>query len=267
MVIYGNELGKKFNLDAVSLVVGRSSKSDIQIDQESVSRNHSRVSKSGAAFVVEDLNSTNGTYVNDEAVSGARELRDGDFLKIGRTIFKFLSGGNIERAYHEEIYTLTTMDGLTQVYNKRYFVESLDRELARAQRYRRDLSLVMLDVDHFKKINDTFGHLAGDMVLKDLAATIAGRIRREDVLARYGGEEFSIILPEIDGYNAHQFAEKIRAIVEQSHFMFESTVIPVTISMGVSTSGEDTPDAMGLVRAADEKLYEAKRTGRNRVVS
>src|SRR5690606_27641477 len=132
-------------------------------------------------------------------------------------------------------YRLTTIDGLTQVFNKRYFVETLEREIGRAQRYRRDLSLMMFDIDHFKNINDTYGHLAGDNILKQLAAIIKARIRREDILSRYGGEEFAIILPEIDSHNSLQFAEKIRRLVEDAAFKFETTEIPITISIGVAS--------------------------------
>jgi two-component system, cell cycle response regulator len=262
VVIYGSDLGRKFNLDAATLVLGRSSKSDIQIDQESVSRAHSKIVNTGKSIRVRDLGSTNGTLVNDEVIE-EHVLADGDLIKIGRTIFKFLSGGNIERAYHEEIYRLTTIDGLTQIFNKRYFLEYLEREIARANRYRRDMSLVMFDLDHFKKINDTFGHLAGDQVLKTVASTIKSRIRREDAFARYGGEEFAIVLPEIDGYNAHQFAEKVRRIVETTDFHFETTRMEVTISMGVATFDADTADAAALIKRADDRLYEAKKAGRN----
>jgi diguanylate cyclase (GGDEF)-like protein len=262
VVIYGQDLGRKFNLDAPTLVLGRSSKCDIQIDQESVSRAHSKIVNGGKNIRIRDLGSTNGTYVNDEPIE-ERNLNDGDLIKIGRTIFKFLSGSNIERAYHEEIYRLTTVDGLTQVFNKRYFLESLEREVARSNRYRREMSLVMFDIDHFKKINDTYGHLAGDQVLKVMASTIKSKIRREDLFARYGGEEFSIVLPEIDGYNAQQFAEKIRRIVEQTEFTFEGTRMEVTISMGVATLDAETSDAASLIKKADERLYEAKKAGRN----
>ena len=190
-------------------------------------------------------------------------LGDGDLIKIGRTIFKFLSGGNIERAYHEEIYRLTTIDGLTQIYNKRYFLETLEREIARSSRYRRDMSLVLFDIDHFKRINDTFGHLAGDQVLKTLASTVKTKIRREDLFARYGGEEFAIVLPEIDGYNAHQFAEKVRRIVEAHGVRLRGHPIPVTISMGVATLDAETADSAALIKRADDRLYEAKKAGRN----
>jgi two-component system cell cycle response regulator len=262
VVIYGSDLGRKYNLEAPTLVVGRSSKSDIQIDQESVSRAHSKIVNSGRAIRIRDLGSTNGTYVNDELID-ERTLADGDFIKIGRTIFKFLSGGNIERAYHEEIYRLTTVDGLTQIFNKRYFQESIEREIARALRYRRELSLVMFDIDHFKAINDTHGHLAGDSVLKMLALTVKNKIRREDLFARYGGEEFAIVLPEIDGHNAHQFSEKIRRIVETTDFRFEGVKMEVTISLGVAALDQETTDSAGLIKRADERLYEAKNAGRN----
>lgn len=266
VVIYGLDLGKKYNLDKPSLIIGRSSKADIQIDQESVSRNHCKIINTGKTIMMRDLGSTNGTYINDELID-EYVLRDGDFIKIGRSIFKFLSGNNIENAYHEEIYRLTTVDGLTQIYNKRYFLETLEREIGRAQRYRRELSLIIFDIDHFKKINDTYGHLAGDHVLKHLALVIKSRIRREDILARYGGEEFAIILPEIDHENAAQFAEKIRRLIEKAVFKFEETEIPVTISIGVAEYGTAQGTVSDFIKMSDDKLYEAKMQGRNRVVS
>ncbi|MBW2734555.1 MAG: diguanylate cyclase [Deltaproteobacteria bacterium] len=266
VVIYGQDLGKKYNLEAASVIIGRSSKSDIQIDQESVSRNHCKLINTGKSIILRDLGSTNGTYVNDEPID-EYVARDGDLIKIGRTIFKFLTGGNIEHAYHEEIYRLTTIDGLTQVYNKRYFLEVLEREISRGYRYGRDLSLIMFDIDHFKQVNDSFGHLAGDHVLKHLASVIKERIRREDIMARYGGEEFAIILPEIDAYNARQFAEKIRRMVERTSFKFEDTAIPITISIGVVSAGAETTGPTEFIKLADEHLYAAKRGGRNCVVS
>jgi len=264
VVIYGDELGKKYNLNTPSVVVGRSSKCDIQIDQESISRNHSKIVNTGKSILVRDLGSTNGTYVNDEPVE-EYVLRDGDLIKIGRTIFKFLTGGNIENAYHEEIYRLTTVDGLTQISNKRFFMESLEREIARAHRYQRAMSLVMFDIDHFKRINDTYGHLAGDYVLKQLASAVKQKIRREDLFARYGGEEFAIILPEIPLAPSLTFAEKVRQVVEEHEFRFENTSIDVTISMGVAGADEDVRDVDELIKRADERLYAAKAAGRNRV--
>jgi diguanylate cyclase (GGDEF)-like protein len=265
VVIYGLDLGRKYDLDKEEIIIGRAAKADICVDQESVSRNHACLANTKKGVRIRDLGSTNGTFINDELVEGERELRNGDLVKIGRTIFKFIAGGNIESAYHDEIYRLTTMDGLTQVHNRRYFDEQLEREISRSRRYERGLSLVMLDIDHFKRINDVHGHLAGDYVLRQLASTVRVRIRREDVFARYGGEEFGIILPEIDLKGARQFAEKVRQMVEQQQFNFDKHAIPVTVSLGVSMLGVEHRDAAELVCAADENLYEAKSSGRNRV--
>ncbi len=198
VVIHGDGLGKKYDLAQPEVTIGRSSKSDIQVDQESVSRLHARVVSDGGKVTIEDGGSTNGTFVNDEQADGAFRLRNGDLIKIGRTIFKFIASNNIEAAYHDEVYRLTTVDELTQVFNRRYFEDTLDREVARCQRHHRSLSLVMLDIDSFKRINDTHGHLAGDMVLKNVATLIKGRVRREDVVARFGGEEFALLLPEVN---------------------------------------------------------------------
>jgi len=265
VVIYGLDMGKKYNIEKPTIIIGRSSKSDIQVDQESISRSHAKLVNSGETVVIRDLGSTNGTYVNDELVEECT-LRDADLVKIGRTIFKFLTGGNIENAYHEEIYRLTTVDGLTQIFNKRYFMENIERELSRSQRYGRSLSLIIFDIDHFKNINDTYGHLAGDHVLKRLAAAVQENIRREDFLARYGGEEFAIILPEIDHANALVMAEKVRGLIEAQKFVFENTPIPTTISLGVASTGDEAIDSMELIREADQCLYRAKKAGRNKVV-
>jgi two-component system, cell cycle response regulator len=267
VVIHGLDLGRKYDLMRETTVVGRSSKADIHIDQDAISRNHAKVTASGGRVTIKDLGSTNGTYVNDELLTDDYQLRNGDLVKIGRTIFKFIAGGNIEAAYHDEIYRLTTVDGLTQIYNRRYFEETLERELARCNRYSRALSLVLIDIDHFKNVNDSFGHLAGDHILKALAGAIKTRIRREDILSRYGGEEFSLLLPEVDLQGAAVLAEKTRKVIEKHRFEFDGQQIPVTVSLGVATIDGTQSDAQDLIRAADGKLYEAKSAGRNRVCS
>jgi len=267
VVIHGEDLGRKYDLQGKDLTIGRSSKSDIPIDQDSVSRHHARVFHDGSRVMVEDLKSTNGTFVNDEQIDEEHRLKNNDLIKVGRTILKFIASNNIEAAYHDEIYRLTTVDGLTQVSNRRYFEDTLDRELSRCRRYHRSLSLVMVDVDHFKKINDTWGHLAGDAVLKEVATTIRGRIRREDVIARYGGEEFALLLPEIDLKGAVAMAEKVRKLVEKHRFVFDDQQIPVTVSCGVASLAKKNETGPALVKRADEKLYQAKDTGRNRVCS
>ena len=160
---------------------------------------------------------------------------------------------------------MTIVDALTGAHNKRYFLEFLEREMGRCHRYNRALSLVMFDIDHFKKINDSYGHLAGDYVLKHLASTVKTKIRREDLFARYGGEEFAIVLPEIDTPNSKAFAEKVRQLVEKQDFRFENTRIQVTISMGVGAIDDDHADAATLIKQADDYLYAAKSAGRNQV--
>jgi diguanylate cyclase (GGDEF)-like protein len=219
----------------------------------------------GDNWLVEDLGSTNGSYVNDSPVTRG-PLRDSDFLKIGAAIFKFLIGANVEVSYHEEIYKMTIVDALTGTHNKRYFLEFLDREMARCARYGRPLSLVMFDIDHFKKINDQHGHLTGDYVLKEIARRLATRIRREELLARYGGEEFAAVLPETSKEGAMEFGEQIRQLVAKEPFEFEGDTLPVTISVGVSTLDGENLDAQSFIKVADENLYKAKRGGRNRVV-
>jgi len=264
VVIYGEDLGRRVPLGSEATVVGRSSKCDVLIDQESVSRNHARISFDGQTYTVRDLGSTNGTYVNDELVDEAN-LRDGDQLKIGRTIFKFISSGNIEAQYHEEIYRLMTVDGLTEVHNKRFFQEVLEKEASRCRRYDRTFALVCFDIDHFKKINDSFGHLAGDAVLRQLGALVKKKVRRDDVVSRIGGEEFAVVLPEINRDGAVALANKLRELVERTQFRFEGTRVDVTISLGVAQWGPDVREASELLKLADEKLYDAKRSGRNRV--
>lgn len=264
IVIYGPELGKRLQLGTAPFTIGRSSKNDLFIDQESVSRNHARISFDGTQYWIADLKSTNGTYVNDEPVREQR-LRDGDQVRVGRSILKFMTGENVEVHYHEEIYRLMTVDGLTQVFNRRYFNEALEREFNRSKRYDRALSLILFDIDHFKRVNDTYGHLAGDNLLRQIGNAVKPRLRREDIFARTGGEEFGILLPEIGREGAVTIAEKVRKIVEATPLRHEQQVVPCTVSLGV---GELEPaDAMpeDLYKRTDERLYEAKQTGRNRV--
>jgi diguanylate cyclase (GGDEF)-like protein len=215
---------------------------------------------------IRDNVSTNGTYVNDHKIHEVY-LKDGDLIKVGRSIFKFLTGDNIESSYHEEIYRLSTVDGLTQIFNKRYFVETLERELSRARRYDRPLALMMFDIDHFKRCNDTYGHRAGDHVLRHMADLVRQRSRKVDVIARYGGEEFAVVLPEIDLAGAAQFGEGLRRMIEEEEFVFEGRRIPLAISVGVADLEPGVANADDLIKKADARLYRAKQGGRNRVVA
>lgn len=260
-------MGTRHPLGDAPLVLGRDEECHVRIADDSISRRHATVQPEGDDYVVIDLQSTNGTFVNDVRVS-AQKLSDGDYLHIGNAIFRYLTGGNVEAAYHEEIYRLTIVDALTDSHNKRYLMEFLGREVSCAMRYRRPLSLVMIDIDRFKSVNDQFGHLCGDYVLREMATCIKGAIRKEDLFARYGGEEFALVLPETPTEGAVLIAERIRQRVETNPFQYEGKPLQITISLGVaSLTGDDWTTTTELVGQADEKLYQAKHAGRNRVVS
>ncbi len=266
VVIIGDEIGKRVRLEEADVLIGRASTTDIQLDMDNVSRNHAVVTRTALGWVLRDLGSTNGTFVNEQRVD-ERALKDGDQIRIGRAMLKFLRGGNVEAQYHEEIYRLMTIDGLTQVHNKRHFQESLEREFARSKRYGNPFALILFDIDHFKKINDTYGHLAGDEVLRTLGMLLKKRVRTNDIVARVGGEEFAVILPEAGKPGGVALAEKIRKLVEDEPFSYNGVAIPVTVSLGVAGYEAHHESSETVVSEADEKLYEAKRGGRNRVCS
>jgi diguanylate cyclase (GGDEF)-like protein len=260
----GPSMGRRHPLNAATgAVIGRGADCAIHIDDHSVSRRHAQIQPVSQGFLAVDLGSTNGTFVNDRPVE-RHPLQDGDYLRVGNCIYRFLAGGNIEAEYHEEIYRLAIIDGLTDVPNKRYLLEFLGRELSRSVRHGRPLAVLLFDIDRFKWINDDRGHLCGDHVLREMAGLLRGVIRTEELLARYGGEEFVVVLPECTREDALVVAERIRDQVERHRFSFDGEVVPVTISVGVAGVGEgETPTE--LLDRADEKMYEAKHAGRNRV--
>jgi len=263
----GPGMGARYTLGELPLIVGRGNDSDIRINDHSVSRRHARIQPGAEGYYAVDLQSTNGTYVNDHPASMCK-LKDGDYLRIGNCIYRFLMGGNVETEYHEEIYRLTIIDALTDIHNKRYFIEFLDRELARSSRYARPLSLVMIDLDKFRSINEQLGHLGGDFTLREIAARIRGNIRKEELFSRYGGEEFAIVLPETNREGATLLAERLSKAISQTPFHYEDKTYNVTISAGIATTvGEKGITPPELIRRADEKLYQAKNEGRNRVLS
>lgn len=249
--------------------IGRKADSDITIPEESASRRHAELTLNaeGNALVLRDLGSTNGTFVNDVMIKASAPLHDGDYVRVGNCIYRFLVGGNVEAEYHEEIYRLTIIDALTQTHNQRFLLEFLDRELVRSNRHGRPLALLMFDIDWFKNVNDQLGHLAGDFALRELATRVKAVVRREDLFARYGGEEFALVLVETNRQQAMDVAERIRATIERQEFRFEESDFRITVSMGVCcTSGDESLTTKEMIRRADEKLYQAKNAGRNRVV-
>jgi diguanylate cyclase (GGDEF)-like protein len=261
----GPGMGTRYALTDAPMVIGRGNDCDIRINDHSVSRRHARVQPGADGYYAVDLQSTNGTFVNDVPASICK-LKDGDYLRVGNCIYRFLAGGNVEAEYHEEIYRLTIIDALTEIHNKRYLLEFLDRELSRSARYGRPLALIMFDLDRFKTINEDLGHLGGDFTLREVASCVRFYVRKEELLARYGGEEFAVVLPETKLEGAVVVAERIRSQVEQRSFQYEGKAYPVTVSVGVAaTNGEEALTPNDLINRADAKLFQAKHDGRNRV--
>jgi two-component system, cell cycle response regulator len=265
-VLMGADVGAVYSLGA-NTVIGRSAEADITLDDDGVSRSHAKITERNGQYELIDLGSTNGTYIGHERLSKLVLLEDGARIQIGNTLLRFSLQDQVEQEASKRIYEMSVRDGLTGVFNRRYFEERLVSEFAFASRHKSSLCVLLCDIDHFKSINDRFGHQAGDMVLKQIAAELRTGVRTEDVLARYGGEEFVVLGRGIDLGGARQFAERVRLMAERAHIVWEGTHIPVTISVGLSHNqcGEvaDSPDR--LVAAADGALYAAKRAGRNRV--
>jgi len=254
------------SLPTKKYVIGRDPDCDLVIADDDVSRRHAFIDVIAGEYIIFDQGSTNGLLVNDKRVERT-QLRSGDIIRAGKTILKFLRGDNVEMQYHETVYSMMINDGLTGIPNKRYLLEALQRELTRSQRHGRPLSIVVLDIDHFKKINDTFGHLAGDVVLRELAVRVRKTIRRDEVFARYGGEEFVALLPEASLDAATEFAERIRTLAARDPVVVGQERIAVTVSLGVAhTAGESNMTTDEFFKRADQKLYQAKSQGRNRVV-
>ena len=221
----------------------------------------------GSALFVRDLGSTNGTYINNDATPLTEcRLNRGDQLRIGETVFKFLSGTDIENQYHAVISNMALKDGLTNLPNRRQLDAVLAEEIGRAQRHHRDLSLLMIDVDHFKRLNDAYGHLAGDGVLTRLGHLLQERLRPSDKVGRYGGEEFCVILPETAMASATRIADTLRALIADEKFLTSDHVLAVTVSIGAA-AWESQMRCADLYEAADRRLYRAKRLGRNQVCS
>ncbi|HEY7428614.1 MAG TPA: GGDEF domain-containing protein [Gemmataceae bacterium] len=263
----GPGMGTRYPLADNPVVLGRGNDCDIRINDHSVSRRHARIQPGADGYYAVDLQSTNGTFVNDVPASICK-LKDGDYFRVGNCIYRFLAGGNVEAEYHEEIYRLTIIDALTEIHNKRYLLEFLDRELSRSERYGRPLAVILFDLDCFKAINDEMGHLGGDFTLRELAACVKTCVRKEELFARYGGEEFIIVLPETNLEGAVAVAERLRVMVEKHAFQYEGKSYPLTVSVGVAATNGDRPlSPSDLIGEADGKLFEAKGQGRNRVVA
>jgi diguanylate cyclase (GGDEF)-like protein len=273
LTLAGPQFGEVFPLAPDrDLLLGRRDDADVQIRDDGVSRRHATLRVEGEGVVVTDLGSANGTYVDGKRVPEVR-IADGARIQVGgHTTLKFIWADELEALYQMRLAEGALQDPLTGLYNRRHLDERLASELAAGQRHGRALSLLMIDIDHFKQVNDDRGHLAGDEALKMVAFVLRGAVRKEDVLARYGGEEFVVIARETPLDGARALAERIRRAVEKSRFAWQGAELGVTVSVGVTVAeglAEFVPGRTEreLVEAADRALYLAKQQGRNRVVA
>lgn len=270
VVLKGDELGRDFRLRRRPLVIGRSPEAEICLPDQGASRRHARVDFAGTddaddpRYTITDLDSTNHTYVNAERVESAT-LGDGDKIRVGDTVLKYVVMDSLEANFHAEVRDRISYDQLTGLLTKESLFLAFERELTRCVRYELPLSVLMMDLDRFKSVNDTYGHLMGSHVLAEVGDIIRSCIRSGDVSARYGGEEFVTYLTETETEGALVAAERIREAIEEHRFVLDDVSIGVTISIGVSTAPGHGTTVQSLVGAADEALYRAKETGRNRV--
>ena len=265
VVIHGEGLGRRADIDQSPVVVGRSQEVDLVIVHKSVSREHCRIWRDDTGYRIRDLGATNTTRINETRIASDTALADGDQITVGESILKFISQDSVEARYHEEIYQLATHDALTELYNRRHFIEMADKEIARAIRHARPLSLCIIDVDLFKPVNDRYGHISGDEVLRQIALLLRRHARTDDLAARIGGEEFALMLPECDAEAARVFAERLREAVADTVFTPGGETQRITVSIGIAELAPGRDVRPALMAAADTALYRAKSEGRNRV--
>ncbi|MBC8133247.1 MAG: GGDEF domain-containing protein [Deltaproteobacteria bacterium] len=266
VVLAGSAVGEMYKVDQERTIIGRGGKATIRLIDDGISREHAEIVVQGNEVFLHDLGSTNGTFCNGVKVD-KKPLADGDKILVGSTtILKFTYHDNLDEVFQRQMYESALRDGLTKAFNKKYFTDRLESEFMFSVRHSSPLTLVMFDIDHFKKINDTYGHQAGDAVLTDLSALMMMSLRTEDVFARYGGEEFAVICRGSDLAQGQVIGERLRRASEGRQFGYDGKVIPVTISVGLAGMPDAAiKDASGLVSAADAALYRSKQGGRNRV--
>lgn len=261
-------VGKQFALTNPEYILGRSHDCGIHLDDKSVSRNHCRLLVVGNEVTVSDLGSANKTVVNGNVLVPDQpyKLKNNDQMKAGNLILKFLEKGNIEAFTNRELNEKAVRDGLTGVYTKGALLERGPELIKRSEVLSEELSLLILDLDFFKKINDKYGHAAGDYVLREFSKVITTKmVRSHDFFARYGGEEFVLLLTNASEKVSTEVAERIRSTIESTEFEFEKVKIPVTVSIGTATRKAGEEDWEAFFKRADAALYQSKQNGRNRV--
>jgi len=273
MVFDQNKLHEWHMIAQKETTVGRDAEVDIQLNDDTVSRVHATIifqnidrPSEEPRCVLVDNNSRNGAYLNGKRVTQPVALQNGDRVFIGNTCLAFFIRTEMEINSDQQLRSLATTDGLTGLMNRGFMAIQFQREFDRSKRYMRPLSVLMMDLDDFKKINDTYGHQAGDLVLEQIARLIESKTRIHDSAARYGGEEFAVLLPETNLQGAHVIAERLRRSVNSFEFRTNGATIQMTISIGVAELDLSSEmDLEKLLECADKALLQAKREGKNRV--
>ncbi len=260
-------LGWVYRLTQPRTVLGRAESADVQLSMPGVSRAHAAICEEDGTFTLEDLNSTNGTYCRGDRLKEPMPLKDRDTIRLGASVMlRFAFHDALEEKMGTELYERATRDPLTSARNRRYFTDRLDSEWPWARRHERACTLLMLDLDHFKRINDEWGHLAGDEVLRQVVQLVHAELRQEDLFGRLGGEEFAVLCRATSARDAAILAERLRQRVESHVFDWKGERLPVTVSIGIATSQEaGLSTSEQLIERADKRMYGAKESGRNRV--
>jgi len=263
----GGELnGTILDLEEIETTFGRNADNTIPIEFNGISRYHFKIAIKDQKYYVSDTGSKNGTYLNNSKTEGSVELKKGDIIKIGSLALKFLPKGDPERLTYDKLYLDANTDRFTGCYNKTYFNTAIDMQVKKSKITGTPLSLVLFDLDHFKNLNDNFGHDAGDYVLKEMSALIRKNgVRDDDVFARYGGEEFVILLPKTNLKQSFEIAERLRKLIEEYVFTYEEKTLPVTASIGVADYRKGVNTGTDLFKRADSAVYKSKENGRNQV--
>lgn len=266
LVVGGDLNGTIFELPPGEITAGRSADNNIALEFDGISRKHIKLTIADDVVTLTDMESRNGTFLNNAKIAGPTVLKTGDIIKFGSIALKFIAKGDPERLAYDKLNMQANTDGLTQCYNKTYFNKAIEMEVKKSKITGTPLSLILFDLDHFKKLNDNYGHDAGDYVLKEMANVIrSGGVRDGDIFARYGGEEFVVLLPKTNLKQGFEIAERLRKLVETNHFMYDNKRLPVTASIGVADYRAGVNNGTDLFKRADTAVYKSKEGGRNQV--
>ncbi len=275
VALRGELMATPIPLERERVTLGRALDADVRLNDAKASRLHASISTEAdpdsgqMRFKITDLHSTNGTLLNGRAVSEAL-LTHGDKILIGDQLFRFELLDEIDRAFQQHIQRLLGHDELTGLLTSKSFFTELRREATRAEEISQPFCVLMMDLDHFKAVNDNYGHLVGNRTLQDVGVIIKAALRSGDVAARFGGEEFAAFLLDADYLQGLVAAERVRRGIEQAIFSASAEAADpaaarfrLTVSIGVACFPDDARDAIRLVELADSALYRAKRNGRN----